>query len=79
MYYFDSHAHYNDEKFEEDRDELIGEIYNSGVTGIINAGYSIESSKKALEITDKYDFMYTTAGVSPNDIENFKEEDLEKI
>ena len=72
MEFFDSHAHYNDERFEENRDELIKEIYNEGITKIINAGYSLESSKKAIEIAKLYDFMYTIAGISPNDIEDFK-------
>ena len=48
--YFDSHAHYNDEKFESDRTDIINEIYKSGVTTIINAGYSLESSKEAINI-----------------------------
>ena len=79
MEFFDSHSHYNDEKFEEDRDELIKSIYNEGITKIINAGYSIESSKKALEIARKYDFMNVIVGISPNDIDEFKEEDLIEI
>lgn len=79
MEFFDSHAHYNDEKFEQDRDSLIKDIYNFGVTAIINAGYSLESSKKALEIAKKYEFMYTITGISPNDIDDFKEEYLIKI
>lgn len=79
MEFFDSHAHYNDEKFDEGRDKLIEEIYKGEVTKIINAGYSIESSKKALDIAKNYDFMYATAGISPNDIDNFKEEDLNII
>lgn len=79
MEFFDSHAHYNDERFEENRDELIKEIYSEGITKIVNAGYSLESSKKAIEIADNYDFMYTTAGISPNDIDDFKEEYLKEI
>ena len=79
MELFDSHAHYNDEKFEEDRENVIKEIYNSGVTKIINAGYSLESSKKAIEIAKNYEFMYATAGVSPNDIENLSIDYLEQI
>lgn len=79
MELFDSHAHYNDEKFENDREEIIQEIYNSGVTKIINAGYSIESSKKAIEIAKKYDFMYAIAGVSPNDIEDISRDYIEQI
>lgn len=79
MEFFDSHAHYNDERFEENRDELIKEIYSEGITKIVNAGYSLESSKKAIEIADNYDFMYTIAGISPNDIDDFKEEYLKEI
>ncbi len=78
MELFDNHAHYNDEKFSEDRDEIIREIYNSGVTKFICAGYSLESSIKALEIAEKYDFIYTISGISPNDIPGKnQDEDLE--
>ena len=79
MKLFDSHAHYNDERFEEDRNNLINEIYNFGVAGIINAGYSLESSKEALRIANEYNFIYTTSGISPNDIDGFKEEYLKEI
>ena len=79
MEFFDSHAHYNDEKFEEDREELIKKIYDENVTEIINAGYSLESSKEAIEIANKYDFMNAIVGISPNDIDNFKESDLDEI
>ena len=74
MELFDSHAHYNDEKFNDDREEIINQIYKSGVTKIINAGYSLESSKYALEIAKKYEWMYTISGISPNDISNNEEE-----
>ena len=47
---FDSHSHLNDEKFDEDREEQIKKICESGVSNFITAGYSVESSKKALEI-----------------------------
>lgn len=71
---FDSHSHLNDEKFDEDREKTIDEIVKSGVTNFITAGYSVESSKKAIEIAKKYDFIYTTAGVSPNDIPQDEDE-----
>ena len=79
MELFDSHAHYNDEKFDDDRDTIIKEAYNSGITTIINAGYSLESSKKAIEIANQYKFMYATVGVSPNDIEDLKGNYIEDI
>ena len=74
MELFDSHAHYNDEKFDGDRGEIISKAYNLGVTKIINAGYSLESSKNALVIAKKYEWMYSTSGISPNDIPSSEKE-----
>lgn len=79
MRVFDSHAHYDDEKFEMDRDNIIQEIHRSGVEKIISAGYSLEASKKAIELAKKYNFLYATCGISPNDIEGIEIEDLEQI
>ena len=68
MELFDSHAHYNDEKFEKDKEEILKEIYESGVTKLICVGYDIESSKKAVEIANSHDFIYATVGIHPSDI-----------
>ena len=73
MRLFDTHAHYNDEKFDEDREEIIKSVYEYGVKNLVNAGYSLESSKKALEIAKSYDWMYVICGISPNDIPDNKE------
>ena len=77
MELFDSHAHYNDEKFNLDREEVIENIYKSGVTKLINAGYSIKSSEEVVKIAEKYDFMHAIVGVSPNDIDNLENNYLE--
>ena len=82
MKFFDSHAHLNDEKFDEDRDELIEKIHNDEIGKFITAGYSIESSKKAIELCKKYEFMYPICGISPNDIPQTEHElwkDLDEI
>ena len=79
MDFFDAHAHYNDEKFDKDRDEIINNIYNSGITKIVCVGYNIEKSKMALNIAEKYNFIYATAGISPNDIEDYSEDNLRKV
>lgn len=73
MELFDTHAHYNDEKFDNDRDNIIKEIYASGITRFIVAGYSLESSRKAVEISKKYDYIYSIIGISPNDVPEEKE------
>lgn len=74
MQLFDTHAHYNDEKFDEDRQQVIKEVYEAGVTRLVNAGYSLQSSKKAWEIAKNYPWMYVTCGISPNDIPDTKRE-----
>lgn len=74
MGFFDNHSHLNDEKFDNDRSEIVNEIYEDGTTNFITVGYNVESSKKAIEIASKYDFIYATAGISPNDIPQSEEE-----
>ena len=68
MELFDSHAHYNDEKFSEDKREILKQIYESGVTKLLCAGYSLKSSEKAVDIANNYDYIYASVGISPNDI-----------
>lgn len=74
MKFFDSHAHLNDEKFDEDREEIIEKIHREGIEKFITAGYSIESSKKAIELCKKYEYMYPICGISPNDIPQTEDE-----
>lgn len=68
MELFDSHAHYDDEKFNEDREDIIRNIFSAGVTKVVSAGYSLSSSKKAIQIANEHEFIYATCGISPNDI-----------
>lgn len=58
MKFFDTHAHYNDEQFDEDREDIISKIYEEGVENAVVVGYSIESSKKAIELAENHDFLY---------------------
>ena len=74
MDFFDSHAHLDDEKFEDDRDKLIEDIRKDNIEKVVTAGYSLDTSKKAIEIAKKYDFIYATCGISPNDIPQTEEE-----
>ena len=74
MNLFDSHAHLDDEKFDIDRDEIINEIKKSGIKRLVSAGYSLEGSKNAVDLSNKYDFIYATCGISPNDIPQSEEE-----
>ena len=71
--FFDNHAHLDDEKFDSDREEIIEKVHSEGVS-FISAGYSLEGSKKAIELSKKYDFIYATCGISPNDIPQTEEQ-----
>ena len=79
MELFDTHSHYNDEKFEKDREEIIKQTYEAGITKFVCAGYNLESSREAIDIANKYEFIYSICGISPNDLEDFSEEKLEII
>lgn len=70
MNIFDSHAHYDDEKFDTDREDIIKLIHNSGITKFMSAGYDVHSSKIGLDLARRYEFIYTTSGISPNDVKS---------
>ena len=74
MEFFDSHCHLDDERFDEDREKLIAEIKKAGITKFVSAGYSVEGSIKGVALSKTYDYIYTTCGVSPNDIPQTEEE-----
>ena len=65
---FDSHAHYDDKKFDGIRGELLEALPNHGVCGVINCGCDTESSKKALSFAEKYPYIYAAVGVHPENI-----------
>ena len=71
---FDSHAHYDDKQFGEDRDELLSSMEQNRITKIVNVGSSIESSKRAIALAERYDFVYAAIGVHPSDISCLNEE-----
>lgn len=75
--FFDSHAHYNDKIFDEDRDVLIDRMYKEGITRIIVAGNNVDTTKTALEIAQKHTHIYATAGLHPQDIKNIDKDIVE--
>lgn len=82
MELFDTHSHYNDEKFNEDRENIIEETYKDGITKFVCAGYNIQSSLNSLEMSKKYEFIYSICGISPNDIPQSEQElwkDIDEI
>ena len=77
--YFDTHAHYDDSAFDEDREELLASMAEAGVSLIVNPGIDLETSKKAISFAEKHDFMYAAVGFHPEDISKFSEEAFEEI
>lgn len=74
MEIFDSHAHYDDEKFNEDREEVIKSIYEEGITKCINIGCDIKTSENSIKLSKKYDFIYATCSIHPSEIPQTEQE-----
>lgn len=65
---FDTHSHYIDPKFDGERDELLTKMHQNGVDGLIVCGCCEDSSRKGLDLAEKYDFVYAAVGIHPGDI-----------
>jgi len=71
---FDSHAHYDSEQFDEDRETVLASLPSLGVRYVVNPGCNMESSRKALELSERYPFIYAAVGIHPSDAVDFKED-----
>ncbi len=76
---FDTHAHLNDSRFDEDRHELIMSLSENGVGAYCEIGFDIDSSLKAIELANKYDFVYAVCGVHPHDVQKLCEKDMDTL
>ena len=76
---FDTHAHYEDERFDEDRAELLSSLFSDSVSGIINCGCDLKSSLETVALTEKHPFLYGAVGVHPHEAEEATAEDLRQI
>lgn len=63
---FDSHAHYDDEQFNDDREKVIKEIQEKGVIGVLNCGSDLRGTNMSFELANKYDFIYAAVGIHPS-------------
>lgn len=73
---FDTHAHYDDEAFDVDRDEMLTQLKEHGIEAVTNVGASMKSCKATLELTRKYPFVYGAVGVHPNETGELSEADM---
>lgn len=77
--YFDTHAHYDDERFDADRDELLGKMPKNGVELIVNPGCDEQSSLAAMDFAARYEHVYAAVGWHPENADSFRGESLEKL
>lgn len=76
---FDSHAHYDDERFSEDLHTLLSDMSNCGVSHIVNCATNLSSAKKCIELSEKYPLIYTALGVHPHECSDAQNDELEQI
>ena len=76
---FDSHAHYDDSKFDGDREQLLPSLAEHGIGPVINVGSSLEGCQKTAALTEQYDFVYGALGIHPSDISDLTEESYQWI
>ena len=75
---FDTHAHYDDSRFDGDRDELLRSLPGEGVGLVLNPGCDLASSRKAVACADTYPHVYAAAGIHPENIEGVPDEQVEE-
>lgn len=74
---FETHAHYDDKAFDEDRDIIISSLPQNNIEYVVNVGASIKTSKNTLDLVNQYPFIYGAVGVHPSDTEELNEETFE--
>jgi TatD DNase family protein len=77
--FFDTHAHLNAEQYNEDLQEVIDRALSEGISNIVVVGFDRPTIEKAMELTEKYDFIYASIGWHPVDAIDMTEEDLQWI
>ena len=73
---FDSHAHYDDEAFDPDREALLSGMNQAGISHIVNVGARLEGVQATVELTEAYPFLYGAVGVHPDHVGSLDEEKL---
>lgn len=76
---FESHAHYDDEEFNEDRNELLAAMPENGIEYIINVASSVKSVENTIALTQNYPFIYGAVGVHPSSTGELNEENFKWI
>ena len=76
---FDTHAHYDDDAFDEDLSQVLCGLADKGVCGVINNASNMESAKKSVEFAEKYPNIWAAIGVHPHDVKDMTEADIDTL
>lgn len=76
---FDTHSHYDDSKFNPDREDVLGRLQGQGVSFVVSCGCDIDSTQFNFDLAQKYDFFYFASGLHPEDLEGASLDDLALI
>lgn len=77
--YFESHAHYDDNRFDSDREELLALFPSLGIDTVINIGADMNSSYAGIKLAEKYDYIYAAIGVHPHEASSLSEANLKTL
>ena len=73
----DTHAHYGDSRFDEDRDELLSSMQDAGVGLIVEVGAGVQSTEDAIALSERYEFVYAAAGIHPEEAAQIDSEQMD--
>jgi len=79
MKYFDTHAHYHDERFNEDADEVLSSLPQKGIALCVGPGSDVGSSRTEISLAERYDFLYAAAGIHPHEASHANEQSFYEI
>ena len=71
--YFDTHAHYDDKAFDNDRHALLARLNSEGVDYILDPGCELESSRATIALAERFDFVYSAVGFHPEELDQYSE------
>ena len=77
--YFESHAHFDDRRFKEDRDTLLKSYPSLGIDYVVNIGCDMKSSKDSIALANRYDHVYATVGYHPHELYNISSQSIEEL
>jgi len=75
----DTHAHYDDSRFDNDRDELLQSLKSKGIAYVVNASSNVSSNAMSISLSRKFDFIFASVGIHPHDSSDFNDEVLDML